>query len=229
MQATVVWSLGVCAAGPTGHLDSAVTGDDEYGGWFRDLPAEQLPEWAREQAADARRRGAWEVWAVDRAAELQAALPEREGRRTPCAAVGVLVDLHGERYGIIAISGDGYLPKAIADRHHPEELVAEHLEEGLHAEQRLARTAAWMRAENAAQIMKGNAPVYPEGVRLESVAAGYPICWTKCQPDLAREGTKPLTRLQSPPPEARQRHNPGPKPQLPQPGSTRKREGGPQR
>ncbi|WP_163507686.1 hypothetical protein [Fodinicola acaciae] len=173
---------------------------DEYGGWFRDIPRELRPEWAQRQVEDQQHRAAFERYALRRLPQLQAAVPVRPPRRTPCMAVGILVDNSGERYVMLSISGDGAMPKGVRDLRDPRELYATTISDNLDAEQRIVRTVRQMRAINEEKKKRGE-PVEMDGVRLESVAASYPICWRKCQPELRAEGTKPLTRLEPPPPD----------------------------
>lgn len=83
------------------------------------------------------------------------------------------------------------------------ELLADVVGEELHAEQRLVRAVEIMRAENKRCIAEGKPAPYPPGIRLESVAAAYPICRRRCMPALQREGATPLTAIQGDNPATR--------------------------
>lgn len=190
-------------------------GADDYSGWFREVPSEQRPEWAQKQIEDARVREAWETYAVERMRHYQEMVQARPGRKAPCIAVGIFVDGDGRRYAMISISGNGLFTEQMRDAKHPRERFADVVADDLHAEQRLVRNADQMRAQNQARIAKGKAPIWPEGVRLESVAAGYPVCRRRCLPELAREGTKVLTGI-APETDARRHATPPLRPGPPQ-------------
>jgi hypothetical protein len=170
-------------------------GADDYSGWFRELPTDQRPEWAQKQVEDARVREAWESYAVERMRQYQAMVEARPGQKAPCIAVGIFVDAEGRRYAMVSISGKGLFTEQMRNAKHPRERFADVIADDLHAEQRLARNAAQMRDQNEARIARGKAPIWPVGVRLESVAAGYPVCRRRCLPELVHEGAKVLTGI----------------------------------
>lgn len=173
---------------------------DEYGGWFRDVPAEQRPDWAQKQIEDANNRQMWEDWALGRLPEWQALVEPRQGQtQPPCMGIGIFVDENRRRYGVVAISGDNTYTQQMIDAKQDGEHFAFDIDTDLHAEQRLARTAERMRERNKRAAAKGRPLPYPPGVQLESVAASFPICRRRCVPELQREGTRPLTEVQPEP------------------------------
>lgn len=169
-----------------------------FSGWFRDVP--EPPAWASQE--DVRNQSQWNTFALRRLPQWQTMAKPRPGRRKPpCMGIGIFVDDNQHRFAMVAISGDGtYTEEMINARVEGERFAFDFKGTDLHAEQRLARTAVEMRRLNAEAIAQGRPPPFPPGVRLESVAASFPICRRLCVPELTREGTKPLTEIEPEPP-----------------------------
>lgn len=143
-------------------------------------------------------REASEAQARRRQEELSALIPDPVDPEIPkpCLAVGVSVDLRGNRRFWVTVSGDGELPDEVADALHPWEDAAPRMRPGLHAEERLVAMTEWARRRQRRQKEHGIPVTEDEGIRLESVSPSYRVCWRRCQEVLRREGTKPLAALQ---------------------------------
>lgn len=187
---------------------------DEYSGWFREVPREQRPDWAQREVENVQNQEKWNAWALRRLPQWQAMAHPRPGhKQAPCMGIGIYVDDELRRYARVAISGDGsYTQEMIDALQQGEEFALDLHGEDLHAEQRLARTAVWMREQNDRAAAAGRPLPHPPGIRLEAVAASFPICRKRCVPELRREGTQPLTKVEPEPtqPQPPQRNDPRP-------------------
>lgn len=200
---------------PRGLPESQLFLDD-----WENAPADRpVPPEVREALENRVDRRRFEAYASARMRQLHSLIPEPDDpdEVKPCLAVGVVIDATGQREIWIATSGVSHFPEELEAYLHPKEMVGEFVGFGLDAEQRIVATMERIRWHDHKRRERG-LPAKRDGIRLESVASAYQVCWRKCQPALRRERTRPLTPLATrpanePEPEPPLAYGPPPAPQ----------------
>lgn len=140
-----------------------------------------------------------------KAAFLQSKIPKprprRDGtpRRKPCVGVAIVADDAGDRFDLIGLSGLGEIPTELEAEIDIDgnDRTAEVFDEYLHVEQRFIEHVKRL---NRARSEQGLSPL-----KIEAIAAAYPICWERCQPAMQNANIRAASPLGDVPPEVAER------------------------
>lgn len=159
------------------------------------MPRDQRPPHIQQEYARAEFDRGEDARIYRLAAYLESKIPDAplraDGtrRRKPCIGVGIIANQAGGRWDIITISGNGKVPDEVRAELQPGQIVIDEDGLDLHAELRIVHQVGEWNKQG-------------RGLRIESIAAAFPICWKLCQPVMDGAGIRAASPRKRRPPDA---------------------------